>query len=406
MEFLVDAIFRETTSRLCGMNIVSFDPDKPLERPVARVMPLDEFHAAYPSMEPYGFKYNAESGVIVSDTPARRSLVDEVATYVMQDTLVTGGRMRSITDYDITDVVLWGLEVQAAVCANWEEVQTKSDEPILIPFKRFRVAKTSFNIYAAYQKHDDTFATYSLVSPIDGSAEENVIFVPVAAMDQFGVLVKHLVSNSVKVEDLGETKYDGSTYKVLRIVVGLHGFSCNVGEGFTNYLSYNVTNYDIGNQIITDFISLGESNTAGTVRKAQPNTTAKRRPKYNVAVEHIYSGVNMIKEVLPILDDIDKLRELLEFRPEAAVAASWLETIVWSQAFQSTLKKNDVSAALQAGAMSLQEVCKVRLLAFNCQLLSMRYFLHRIGAINCPFDDIISGGGVPGESRIVWQHHY
>lgn len=362
-------------------------------------------------MDPMGFSYNGD-GSIVSDTPSRCSLVDKVATYIFQNSsennLIGGIGETSPARVDITDIVLQGMEAGAYVCPNYTAHQQDGVDMILIPISRFKVSRSSFNIYASYKK-DDGFATMSLLQVEDGSANTFTYLVPAETKSNLNDTLNSMSTQHANVKILGTETHNNTEYNVYSVSVGLEGAPCNYGEAFANYVAYNVALYNIGSSIFKNFIKYGEEDSRGKEnaegQKAKNLNLEKRYPKFNVMIEHEYFGQMFLNEAMSAYNSVEKQDELISRYPGASLSVTWLDVILTSDVYKISLQRelgrNAEQAplkALKAASQSMLMDCDEMLLAYSLELLSIRYYLHKVGFANDPIGQILGGGGVDGNS--------
>lgn len=403
MEFLANAAYSSETGKFYWASIVSFDDSDICNKPQLKVYSAEHLREVYDTMSPMGFKYDADNDSLISDTDARTLLKDDVLGYIAEGLKTESGKIPDCGKTDIVDIVMWGVKYGAFVCPNWSSVVENGEECILVPMLKFKVSNSSFNIYSPYMTKDETFATVNLLNPQNGSAQVFALFVPKESVQEFELLNNEQIDGAIL--NLGERTVDKQEYSVYSVTVGLAGSPCNFGEGFTNFLAYSDALAYAGCKIIDKFSKLGLPEEAKPVAAEAQKAQTMRLPRDNVKITHEYHNKIYIKPVLQVITSQEKLQELLKNIPAAALTATFIESILWSDAYQTTLRKEKdspdvVESALRAGAIAMATPIRASALMNACILLEVRYFLRKCGKVSAPLGSIIRGGGVPGVSVI------
>lgn len=405
MDFLVDAIFKVEDSSFCGANITHFDETKMSNRPASALLDLNAFKANYGSMKPMGFRYDDKTNTLFSDNQNRTQILSKVADYLIES---SDYKLNSEYNEDITDVMLKGIECGAAVCVNYKFYSSETEEPILIKFSKFKVSNSSFNIYAPYRRNDE-YAVYSLLNLEDGSAKPFVCMIPVQntinEVSLFEMLSKWS-EEGLKAAKLPNETINNIEYYVFNIDVGLLGYSNNYGEAFAHFLSYSYTLFDTGIRVMNELINFNEESHkehSATKRERKP----PRKPKYNVAIEHIYYGKVHLRELLLRFGKKDEALSYIQLNPDAQLTQSCLDTLMADESYRNYLKKaienkenNAILNAFKAASKILIADYAEYALAYSLELLSLRYYLYRVGCISDPIGYTLKGGGVSGYGTV------
>lgn len=382
MEFLVDAILSESDGTLLGALILHFDPERYTERASVKMYTMQELAQAYPNMKPSGFLYE-EPGLLRSDCTPSKVITESVFHYM--STEYAQYNKRSL---DVTDLVLLGLESSGFVVANFEECGNSEsfiEDAIMIPFSKFKVSNSSFNIYAPYRNSDNLFRTFSLLKLEDGSM--NVFYAMFPAnvdMSGFGTGVQAWRSVVV----------NGKTNIIYKVSLGLNGFYVNVGEAFLNFLSYNVAFYNIGEKLIREL----QPTTPLTTPSVEEDVSKPRRyARVNVSIEHICKE-SKLKGILGRMDSKDELVQFIRDFPEANITYQWVCNIYSSPWFVESNKTLSEEESLGIACTNMLVECFKKRLKYALELLSNRYFIYTLGIVNDTLGPVLKGGGVVGQS--------
>lgn len=384
MEFLVNAVMSDGEEhRLLGVVIVHFDPTEYTGRAKVELLSIAEFAEKYKDMTPSGFNCG-ENGALLSDTVMRRAIASSVFSYMEEELSKIGHR-----ELDIVDLVLFGVENKGYVIANYGRISEEESydlNGIYIPFKSFKVSNSSFNIYASYKDADDSFKTFSLLNVEDGSKKPFAVAFPAETdLSQFeGLEVQQILNLS------------GRDYILYTVDMGLVPFYASVGEGFLNYLAYNVAFYNIGEKTLKELAPETET-IVPSVQKS--SDYIPRKPKVNVAIEHVYKE-SQLKTIVSLLQNKEQLFEFLNTNPEASVTYYWIQKAYNSPWFKDNMDKPECSEGdlLATSCSNLLIDCKMMRLKFALELLAHRYYIYSMGMINDNLNVVLRGGGVGGET--------
>ena len=383
MEFLNDVIISEEDTSTLGVLITHFDPAVYLNRSHVKLYTIQDLITAYPSMEPRGFQLD-DSGDILSDTISRR-IANIVAFQYMQK------ESNKVLDkiVDITDLVLLGVENSGFIIPNGKDLKDEEDfkdNSILVPFKNFKVSNSSFNIYASYDSGDGKYKTVSLLDMEYGSPTEFFMMMPADVdVEDYKSYLTELFRYSKEATDV----------VVYKVNIPLTGASRIVGEGFLNFLSYNVAFYGIGEKVIKDMNILSPKI---PIVPAEPEARRpSRTPKVNVSIEHSYKK-SRLKGIATYSKDKDQLAEYMKIYPDARVSLQWIQRIYSTHWFKEAYEEKGEDEATYISCINLLSECKKYKLKYALELRSYRYFIYKAGFANDTLGPILKGGGVYGES--------
>lgn len=389
MEFLANAIFATPSSTTVeGAMITHFDPMDYLDRAYVQYYPMTELASEYPKMQPVGFALRGNN-LLESDTNLRHVVPVNLLTFLQE-----ACKNMQRKEYDITDLVLYGIQNNGGVVPNWERCNIadpkNTEEPALIPFNNYRVSDSSLNIYAPYALEDGTFKTHSMLQVEDGSGLDFYCLFP-SEVD-----MSNFSSFCTQVGVWEEDEYKMIVYKVHS---WLKEVPANVGEGFLNFLAYNVARYSIGRRIAQSIIKT-DRYTEESPKK--PKETAERqkpprRSKNNVSIIHQFSEP-LLKEVLDLMKDPQALANYLRMCPEAQITYEWLLGL--RQLDQQLPMSENATRAEKTinAAMTLLVECKNMYLKYALELLTHRYYIVKQGSFNDSIPLVLHGGGVFGQS--------
>lgn len=385
MDFLTTALFaldNAGTEQLVGALLTRFDPANLLSRAKVVFATANELKTS-DKIEPSGFKMD-ESGVLLSDTRARREMNQQLASYV--ETEVNSDPVTPPPA--LIDVVLYGAFYNASILVNAKEVAiSKETEPILIPMSSLKVSNSSFNIYAPFKNSSGRFRTFSL---IDTQTDENIPFVmavPKQNAEKFGVMANVITPYSgIDLEDM-------VTYQVNAKLEPFYTFT---GEAFCNYLAYNVAYCNIGLQVIDQMTA--ESKYVSDNEEEPVESYVRKIPKHNVLIECTCKKANLLG-VLQCASDQDKLRDLLKDE-ESYITFVWVQKIYKAS---DKFEGDSLEVKLAAACTAMRRECKAQLLHYACELLAQRYYICLVGKSADCIEQVLSGGGVNGKAikRII-----
>lgn len=382
MEFLENAIFSTDSMKLLGAKLTTYRPEDYTSRAEVKLFTLAELREKYNTMDPRGFVIN-EQGALLSDTPARCVMVDSVFPYMETECKAVPQRT-----LDVTDVVLHGVEAHGFVLANHKQVMEEDDEPIMIPFKNFRVSASSFNIYAPFQRLDGDFRTCSLLDVREGGPKQ--FYCMFTEDDTLGELAS-LLTYEYNLE------VDGTNYCVYSCNAGLTTFYASVGEAFLNYLAYNVSFYNIGELVLTGLLDTVVPKEKAPSSSSSSGERVERVPRKNIAIDHVYTKC-MLREFAACSNESDKVLQLITDNPEAAITYQWMQKVHSSPWFTEVCEEHEWSDAYAVACVNLLQECKRDRLKCALELLTHRYFILSQGIANDNLGLILRGGGVDGES--------
>lgn len=380
MDFLTSALYAETSdgdSKLEGALLTRFDPDDVTSR--AHV-----FYASVDSLrneslfKPSGFKLTDE-GVLLSDTQARADMSSTMAEYVAYEL----GSSPNKTPQGLLDVVLYAAKFGGRVVPVKLEDITSQEEAVSVPMLSFNVSKSSFNIYAPYKRGNE-FRTFSL---IDIETDKNVPFVlaiPDGEVENYATVASWL-------EPLPPSEFF-SEHKLFRVDAPFLAFHTLTGEGFLNYLAYNVASCDIGLQVMESFMA-DTKYKSEIVEKEDRSARDVKKPLHNVSIEstckrpHVEAILNCLKA-----DDMNSLKELVKDE-ECFITFAWLRHIF---AASERFEGSDIDSKTAAACATLQRECKAQRLHFAVELLAQRFHICNLGFLQDPYGPTLKGGGVNG----------
>lgn len=386
MDFLSNAIISAQNSEILGALITHFDPSNYQSRSSMRLYSTADLIAEKDKLDPRGFMFQSP-GTLLSDTTVMRSVTDSVFSYMEEECSKLGDRT-----LDITDLVLRGVDVGGCVFANYEQLNGEvapeelADKGIFVPFKNFRVSNSSFNIYASYQDEADNFKTCSLLKLEDGSAQKFfAVFPSTVDMSDFprGVMPYQNI-------ELG-----GVPHVVYEINLGLNGFYASVGEGFLNFLSYNIAFYNIGEKLMKEIRVVMPKVPEIPVEEQAPRVY--RKAKVNVSIQHIYKE-SRLKGIVGCMGDNESLISFIRDFPEAAISYQWLQKIYSSPWYAELEGKKPEEECVYAACTNLLSMCRQERLKYAIELLTHRYYIYMLGIVNDTLGPVLKGGGVEGES--------
>lgn len=383
MEFLGDAIFSAQDNTLLGAKIISFDPANYTSRASTKLYTTSELKRVYSTMDPRGFKFDPQ-GTLFSDTVVRRVLTDSVFSYMGKERANKNRRA-----LDITDFVLYGVENNGFVFANYADCENPDafeSDGCFIPFKSFKVSNSAFNIYAPYKTKSGEYRTFSLLDVKDGSKVEfYAIFDKTANMEVF--------VDSMK--PCGELKLADVPYTIYKIDLGLGGFYGSVGEAFLNYLAYNVAFYNIGEKLMKELQATMPKLPSPSV--SEPKGMPQRRSRVNVSIQHVYKETRL-RGITGCINNPDDLVDFVREFPEAAVTYQWLQKIYTSPWYEQGDGKQPEDELLYTTCINLLPECRTERLKFALELLTHRYYIYLMGPVNDTLGPVLKGGGVNGKS--------
>ena len=384
MEFLGDVVVSERDQSTLGVFITKFDPNDYLSRASVKLYTMDELKELYTSMQPCGFKLD-NSGALFSDTSVPRCIIDDhLFSYMYKE-----GHQDVTSTPDLTDLVLLGVVSNGYAIPNGEEF-TSAEElestGIFVPFSNFKVSNSSFNIYASYDAGDHNFKTLSLLKLEDGSSIDVFIAMPKNVdLSPFSSNIQFLYTASVF----------GKEMQIYKMNLGLKGANANVGEGFLNYLAYNIAFYNIGEKVMREVQVVVPKIPSVPV---EPQVYKQpRRAEVNVSIEHVYKK-SRLKEIIDRISDTNELDAYLAEYPDAQISFYWAQQIYQTPWYESTLKTSSEEEAVFASCTNLLPQLKKDRMKYALELLSQRYYIHKIGFINDTLGAVLKGGGVHGES--------
>lgn len=378
LDFLSNAIFSAQDRSLLGVILTRFHPDFYTGRSETRLYTLEELERDYEKLRPRGFALQ-ENGKLVSDTSVGRILADSVFQY-MEDECSTFGQR----PLDITDLVLLGVEENGFVLAGY---QNEMDWGVFVSFKRMLVSDSSFNIYARYMTADGEFRTLSLLNLEDGSARTIYVAFPETT---------NLTGFGNKVMPCGAAIVEEQPYNIYKCELGLSGYYTNVGEAFLNYLAYNISYYNIGEDLLRNFRD-NVSPPQGPSSKSDSSARIRRTPKVNVSIKHVYKETRL-GGIMGCLKDPQMLEDFIHRFPEAEITRHWLFKCYNSPWFLENVDKMPDKQALYIASVNLLPICRKERLKYALELLMHRYYINLIGPMGDMLPLILHGGGVDGES--------
>lgn len=386
MDFLSNAIISAQNGEILGALITHFNPADYQSRSKLRLYSTDDLIREGNKLDPRGFMFEAP-GTLLSDTTVMRTVTASVFSYMEEECSKLGGR-----ELDITDLVLRGVDTGGSVFVNYDKLLGSASEEelvekgIFVPFKNFKVSNSSFNIYASYQDETDSFRTCSLLMLEDGSPQKFYAIFPASVnMSDFtrGVMPYQNV-------DL-----EGVPHIIYEVSLGLNGFYASVGEGFLNFLSYNIAFYNIGEKLMKE-IRVVMPKVPELPTEEQP-PRVPRRAKVNVSIQHIYKD-SRLRGIMGCMGDNNSLVSFIQDFPEAAISYQWLQKIYSSPWYMELEGKKSEEECIYAACTNLLSMCRQERLKYAIELLTHRYYIYMLGIVNDTLGPILKGGGVNGES--------
>ena len=380
MEFLENAIFSTDSLSLLGAKITSYRPEIYTSRAEVKLFTLSDLRARYSELDPRGFSIGAD-GTFMSDTPARYVIADSVFPYMEAEC-----QRQNQRQVDVTDVVLHGVTAKGFVVVDYEDV-AEDETPILIPFKNFKVSKSSFNIYSSFQNREGKYRTFSLLDIREGGPKSFYCAFP----EDYSL---DAVADGL--EFTGTMSHEGMDYDVYKCELGLATFYASVGEAFLNYLAYNVAFYNIGEKLLQGLLET-------YLPKEKPVYTSSSEERYeriphkNIAIDHIYTECRL-REFAECANDSEGMLSLISKYPEATVTYQWMQKVKTSPWFADVLKEQGIEEAYVVSCINLLQECKRDRLKCALELLTHRYFILSQGIANDNLGLVLKGGGVDGES--------
>lgn len=384
MDFLTSALYakdEQGEEKLTGALLTHFDTSNLTARAQVFYASVDQLLTDGRIM-PSGFKLE-EDGVLLSDTQARTAMSVPMTEYIAYEL----GNKMNMTPKGLLDIVLFAARFGGRVFVNATEYQADplNTQPILVPMANFRVSNSSFNIYAPYKREDETFRTVSLV---DIETDETIPFMLAVPSGESGNYagVLSMMEPAVGFENLED-------FRVYRVDAPLLPFYTLTGEGFVNYLAYNVASCNIGLKVIDEF--LGETGyiSDDVKQREQPEVRERKKPKHNVSIE-CNCKTPRTREVLRCIeeDDMASLKELMKDE-EAYLTFVWLKHIFSSSwRFDGRGVEDKTAAACAA----IQRECRASLLHYSVELLAQRLYICSLGFAQDPYGPVLKGGGVNG----------
>jgi len=389
MDFLTAALYYDAPgkgSMLRGTLLTQFDADSDVARARVRYVTAEELRQGLgTTVIPAGFTVS-EEGILLSDTDCRRVLDEDIAQYASN---ISAGESPPV---GLIDLVLHGAQAGASVVVNYDR-WVEGDEPILIPFRNFRVSESSFNIYAPYRNVEDKFRTFSLVNILTDEVPPIHLIVGQEGFSDLACLQSHMTVCADAPVDDGEICYLAD--------VDLLPASSLTGEAFCNYLAFNVAFYKIGLGIIAQFLEEAKYvyPPEAEVEEA-PVVKEYKKPKHNISIK---CGMHKLytRKILSLMDDEQALASFLERVPEARITQAWLDNIVYNK---RNVKCAPGEGELAASCVNLRVECRRKLLRFSLELLAQRLYLCQLGPFDDPIGPDLRGGGVIGYSvkRATW----
>lgn len=380
MDFLTSALYSEAPdgeSKLAGALLTRFDPDDLLSRAQVFYASVEDLRKE-DKFKPSGFKLTGD-GVLLSDTQARADMSSTMAAYVAYEL----GNSSVKAPTGLLDVVLYAAKFGGRVVPVRIDEISSQEDAVSISMQSFSVSKSSFNIYAPYKRGNE-FRTFSL---IDIETDKNIPFV-LAIPD---VEVENCSPVASWLEPLAASEFFPE-HQLFRVDAPFLAFHTLTGEGFLNYLAYNVASCDIGLQVMESFMS-DTKYRPDLMDKEERSPRIPKKPLHNVAIEctcrrpHVQSILNCLK-----LDDMDRLKELVKDE-ECFITFAWLRHIF---AASERFEGEDIDSKTAAACASLQRECKAQRLHFAVELLAQRFHICNLGFIQDPYGPVLRGGGVNG----------
>lgn len=381
MDFLTNAIFSTESSVLLGARITTFNPESLLERTSVRLFTKEELKSNYPFLHPMGFELSPD-GVLLSDTICNQYVIESAFNY-----MITECAKQPERTWDITDLVLKGMESDGYVVVNYEQASKKEEEPNKISLKNFRVSKSSFNIFASYVNSEGKYRTFSLLDPTKGDKKMFCVAFPESVdVSEFGS----------SLQMYGTCEINEQVYILYLADICLSTYYASVGEAFLNYLAYSVGFYNIGEKVMKRLIQTIHPE-AKLNYPQEPREYKGRAPRANILIEHYYD-TEFLDEVLERLDDENRLRDFFAEVPEAKVTYQWLQRLYSSPWFLNTRASSDINEAIYTSAVNLLQDARRDRLKYSLELLLHRYYIFQQGPMNDSLGIILRGGGVDDKS--------
>lgn len=388
MDFLTSALYSidgHGEEELSGALLTRFDPDDLLGRAQVFYATVDELRAGK-DIQPSGFKFS-DDGILLSDTQARADLSSTMTQYVAFEL----GNSSNRTPQGLLDIILYAAKYKGRVLAVRPEDINSAEQCVTVPMSSFRVSNSSFNVYAPYQR-DGEFRTYSL---IDIETDKNIPFtlvIPESELGNYGP-VSSWLEPLPSIDCLPE-------HRLFRVDAPFLPFHTLTGEGFVNYLAYNVASCNIGLKVIEEFM-METKYVPEQDRIVEEVPRNIKRPKHNVLIESTCKKPRT-REVLRCIqdNDLDMLKEVVKDE-EAFITFAWLRHIfAASERFEGTDAEDKTAAACAV----LQRECRAQRLHFAIELLAQRYYICGLGFAQDPYGPVLKGGGVNGcgVKRFTW----
>lgn len=385
MDFLTSALYARDEhggEKFTGALLTHFDTSDLTARAQVFYATADQLRSDRRIM-PSGFKLE-EDGVLLSDTQARTAMSESMTQYIAYEL----GNKMNMTPKGLLDVVLYAARYGGRVFVNALEViaNPKEVQPILVPMANFKVSNSSFNIYAPYKREDDTFRTVSLV---DIGTDANIPFALAVPSGESG--------NYAGVLSLLEPMHgfdELEDFRVYWVDAPLLPFYTLTGEGFVNYLAYNVASCNIGLKVVDEFLGeTGYISESAKQKDEQSEVRETKKPLHNVSIECSCKRPRT-REVLRCIesDDMDQLKDLMRDE-EAYLTFVWLKHIFASSGRFDGRGVEDKTAAACA---VIQRECKANLLHYAVELLAQRLYICSLGFAQDPYGPVLKGGGVNG----------
>lgn len=391
MDFLASAIYTtkgESNETLAGAMLTHFDPTDIVSRAQVFYATVDQLRSDS-RIVPSGFTLDKD-GILLSDTQARTTLSAPMTQYIAMEL----GSNLNRTPVGLLDVVLYAAKYGGRVYANahFDETtgQFTSDgqAPILIPMRSFKVSNSSFNIYAPYKREDGGYRTCSLVDITVNESVPFVLAIPEGELPNYTPVLSFLSDVLV-----GDAEAIPSEFRIFKVDAPLSPFYTMCGEGFLNYLAYNVASCTIGLQVVRDFMGETGYVSADDNVPKQYERVERKVPKANVAIESSCKAARTA-EVMDCLtrNDTEGLKSLMRDE-EAYITFVWLKKIFNSS---SSFDGKEQSDSIAAACMSLQRECRELLLHYSIELLAQRLYIYSVGILQDPYGPVLKGGGVNG----------
>lgn len=384
MDFLTTALYAmpdDGPEQLTGTVLTRFDPDDLTARACVYYASLDMLRNN-DSIHPAGFKLQ-DDGVLLADTEARSALSSDMAQYVAYEL----GSQLNRTPQSLLDVVLYAAKYSGKVLVNSEEVFTETPgvEPILVPMSSYKVSSSSFNIYAPYRNSEGNFRTHSLM---DISTDRNIPFILVISnrdLHNYAPIISLLEAVATPAFDLF------NDFRCYRVDCSIAPFYTYTGEGFLNYLAYNVAQCNIGLEIMDHFIQESPKYEKEVEEKTAPQP--RKKPLHSVTILSTCKK-SRLYEVLSYLEAGDSAA--IERRMEDAefyISFNWVKNILQSS---NRFDGDDLNEKMAAACYAMRLQCRASLLHYAIELLAQRYYISRLGFVQDPYGPMLKGGGVNG----------